>query len=184
MRRRPSIRQRTPIFLGCEGESEVGYGALLNRLINELPDVHVHIHVEILQPGAGDPHALVQRAVQRVDNLERRRVAFAHKAILMDRGSQKKNREAQTLAARNDIRHLIWQDPDHEAFLLRHLEGFQQNRPPAGASFAALTKAWPNYRKGSTQIQLADRINLERIGQARAVEPALEAFLSAIGLGK
>lgn len=181
MRRRRTRRQRTPIYLGCEGESEVGYGALLNRLVNERSGIHLHIHVEKLQPGAGDPHALVKRAVQRIANLERRRDAFARKAILLDRGAPQRNQEAQTLAAQCDIM-LIWQDPDHEAFLLRHLEGFQQNRPPAGTSLAALRKPWPNYHKGSTQIQLADRIDMQRIRQARAVEPGLDAFLTAIGL--
>lgn len=181
MRRRRTIRQRIPIFLGCEGESEMGYGALLNRLATELPDIHIHIHVEALQPGAGDPHALVQRAVQRIANLERRRDTFAHKAILLDRGSQRKSQDAQTLAVRNAIR-LIWQEPDHEAFLLRHLQGFQQSRPPAGASLAALRKPWPDYQKGRTQIQLAERIDMVNIRQAREVEPDLDAFLAAIGI--
>jgi hypothetical protein len=51
MTRRPTIIPRTPIFLGCEGQSEVGYGALLNRLVRELAHVHLHIHVEVLQSG-------------------------------------------------------------------------------------------------------------------------------------
>jgi hypothetical protein len=159
----------------------MGYGALLNRLLNELPDVHLHIHVETLQPGAGDPYALVQRALQRIAHLERRRATFAHKAVLLDRGLQEKNHDAQTLAARKGIR-LIWQEPDHEAFLLRHLEGFQQHRPSAGTSLAALRVPWPSYQKGRTQIQLAERINIDRIRQARVVEPGLDAFLTAIGV--
>lgn len=65
MRRRNYIAPRTPIFLGCEGESERGYGALLNRFIHELPEIHIHIHTELLQPGAGDPLALIQRAVRK-----------------------------------------------------------------------------------------------------------------------
>jgi hypothetical protein len=36
--------------------------------------VHIHIHSEILQPGAGDPLALVQRAVERIADIERRRL--------------------------------------------------------------------------------------------------------------
>jgi hypothetical protein len=181
MRRRRTIQPRTPIYLGCEGESEVGYGALLNRLVNEHPSIHLHIHVEKLQPGAGDPHALVKRAVQRITNLERRRETFAHKAVLLDRGVLQKNQEAQTLAAQHGIG-LIWQYPDHEAFLLRHLEGLQQNRPPVGTSLAALRKAWPNYQKGRTQIQLAERIDMVSIHQARQVEPDLDIFLTAIGI--
>ena len=71
-RRAPRIRPRRPI-LGCEGSSENGYGALLDRLARDIDALHLHIHHEILQPGAGDPLALVQRAIERIANLQRRR---------------------------------------------------------------------------------------------------------------
>jgi hypothetical protein len=35
-RRRATIPPRQRIFLGCEGESEQGYGALLSRLAEEM----------------------------------------------------------------------------------------------------------------------------------------------------
>jgi len=75
---------------------------------------------------------------------------------------------------------LVWQRPDHEAFLLRHLDGCQQHRPPAGASFNALRQQWPDYAKPQTQIQLAQRIQLLHIQQACTVEHDLRAFLRAI----
>lgn len=182
MRRRRTIAQRRPIFLGCEGESELGYGALLNRLVRETPGLHVHIQAEVLQPGAGDPHALVQRALQKIVDLERRRERFNCKAILLDLGAPEKNLAAQRLAATNGIDHLIWQSPDHEAFLLRHLNGCHQLRPPVGASLAALRQQWPDYEKGRTQIQLANYITMDGILRACDVEPDLRVFLLGIGV--
>ena len=146
-RRAPRIRPRRPIYLGCEGSSENGYGALLNRLASEIHTLHLHIHHEILQPGAGDPLALVQRAVERIANLQRRRATFAITAVLIDRGTAQKNAAAAALAAEHGIDHLIWQDPDHEGFLLRHMPGCAQHRPPQGASLATLRQHWPDYDK-------------------------------------
>ena len=181
-RRRPIIVPRRPIFLGCEGQSEASYGALLNRLSREVDGLHIHIHVEILQPGAGDPHALALRAAQKITELERRRESFAFKAIILDQGAADKNAAAIVTAQQNSIDHVIWQRPDHEAFLLRHLDGCQQLRPPAGASFNALNQRWPEYRKAIPQMQLAERISIEHIRRAATVEDELRVFLAAVGL--
>ncbi len=182
MRKRRIILPRKPIFFGCEGESERGYGALLSRYVREMPDLHLHIHPELLQPGAGDPLALVHRAIQRINDLERRREPFFCKAVLLDIGDPQKNQDAQRLATANGIEHLIWQEPDHEAFLLRHFDNCQQKRPPVGASMAALRKEWPDYRKALTQAQLSRYISLAHIHKAREVEPELHRFLTVIGV--
>jgi hypothetical protein len=179
MTRKRTIPPRIPIFFGCEGESERGYGALLNRLIRDSTDLHLHIHTELLQPGAGDPLALLQRAIQKIDDLQRKRTAFAYKAVLLDKGRHDKNQEARRIAAKGGII-LIWQRPDHEGFLLRHLDGCQQHRPPAGASFKALRQHWPDYAKPQTQMQLAQRITLPHLKQVCSVEPDLRVFLTAI----
>jgi len=87
MRRRPPhIPQRRRIFVGCEGQSEAGYGTLIARIARELPNVHVHIDVRLLQPGAGDPRALVERAAQIIAVDEERREPYAVKAVLLDIG--------------------------------------------------------------------------------------------------
>jgi hypothetical protein len=109
MRRRRTIVPRTPIFLGCEGESEAAYGALLNRLVHETPELHLHIHVEPLQPGAGDPLALVKRAVQKISDLERKRERFTCKAVLLDEADPSKSAAAHQFAAAQGIDHLIRQ---------------------------------------------------------------------------
>lgn len=185
MRRRPIIQRKKPVYLGCEGESEVAYGQVLNDLLraNALP---VHLHVEVLAPGAGDPLARVKRAVQRIAEYERRRARFRLKAILMDsdqatRGP-KRAADAKRLAAQHDIA-LIWQDPCHEALLLRHMPNCSNHRPPdCRVAQQALKRVWPEYEKPMARAQLAKRINLDAIRQVAGVEPELNAFLEDIGL--
>jgi len=64
-RRRLFIPQRRRIFLGCEGESERGYGALIGRLL-ESQRRDVHLQVVLLKPGGGDPLALIEQARKRI----------------------------------------------------------------------------------------------------------------------
>jgi hypothetical protein len=98
-------------------------------------------------------------------------------------GAAQINAAAATAATRHSIQHLIWQSPDHEALLLRHLPGCQRRRrPPRGASLAALRDEWADYEKGMSAQQLAARITLEGIRQACAVEAELRGFLAAIGI--
>jgi hypothetical protein len=67
MRRRPTIPQRRRIFLGCEGESERSYSALLNQVALEERNLHIALDVELLRPGGGDPLALVQLACRLIE---------------------------------------------------------------------------------------------------------------------
>ena len=78
------------------------------------------------------------------------------------------------------IQHLIWQAPDHEAVLLRHLEGCANRQPPAGQSRTALRREWDDYYEKGVSA-LGARIGIEDIRRACAVEAELNAFLRAIG---
>jgi hypothetical protein len=182
MRRPPRIPQRRRIFLGCEGQSELGYGTLIARIARERVDIHVHIDARVLQPGAGDARALVERAAQIIANDEQRREPYALKAVLLDVGNQQIRAAAAARAAECGIDYLIWQSPDHEALLLRHLPGCQNRKPPQEASFAALRAEWAEYEKPMSAQQLATRIASEQIRQACGVEAELRAFLTAVGL--
>lgn len=183
--RRPFIVPRRPIFLGCEGESEQGYGQVLNDLLRaaELP---IHLEVVTLNPGVGDPITRIHRAEQEINRREQRRSKFYQKAILMD-GDQAEDggsirREAELLARNLGIS-IIWQDPCHEAFLLRHLDGCLHRRPPTTAvSLAALRGVWPQYNKPMTKMNLAKRIGMIEILRAAKVEPSLATFLRALRL--
>jgi len=163
--------------------SEVGYGTLLAHIARELDNVHIHIDVKVLQPGAGDARALVNRAIQIITNEEQRREPYAVKAVLLDAGNQDIMTAAATRAAQQGIDYLIWQSPDHEAVLLRHLEGCQQRRPPnSAASLAALRAEWPEYEKAMSAQRLGARITLDRIRQACGVETELRALLMNVGV--
>lgn len=184
-KRHPTITPRTPIFLGCEGESEQAYGQLLNDLL-QAAGRPVHLEVVNLSPGAGDPVARLRRASLEIARRRQRRSGFVRRAILMDsdqvENEPNRRQQAEQLAVELDIR-IIWQEPCHEALLLRHLDGHGQDRPPTTpASAAALQAAWPQYRKPMTKILLARRIGPAELRRAAAVEPGLAQFLQAIGL--
>ena len=82
--RRPFIPQCRRVFLGCEGESERGYGGLIGRLLEEQRR-DVHLDVVLLKPGGGDPLALVERAVKYIrENEQKRNAPYVHRALLLD----------------------------------------------------------------------------------------------------
>ncbi|MFG1279834.1 RloB domain-containing protein [Xanthobacter autotrophicus] len=186
MRRpRPTIIPRRPIFLGCEGESEQGYGQLLNDLLRAA-DIPVHLEVVTLNPGVGDPITRLRRAEQEIIRRQQRRSEFAGKVVLMDSDQAddggRPRREIEQLARQLRIA-IIWQEPCHEAFLLRHLDGSSQRRPPTTtAAGAALRAEWPQYTKPMTKLHLARRIGLAEILRAATVEVALADFLRELGL--
>jgi len=186
MSRRPAhIPQRVPIFVGCEGESEAAYVAFLRGLAEDarLP---VHVHVELFPAGVGDPLARVERAVLRLKQLRKQRGDFNSRFILLDSDqlalARERGERAVRLAQDHDI-HLIWQNPCHEAILLRHLPD-RANRRPAAARDAlrALQNEWPGYAKPMTRLLLAGRLDLEAVYRAALVEPDLAAFLRTLGL--
>lgn len=183
--RHPIIKPKTPIFLGCEGESEQAYGQLLNDLL-QAAGRPVHLEVVNLSPGAGDPVSRLQRAAREIVRRRQRRSEFVRRAVLLDidqvQNDNQRRQQAEKLATGLDIR-IIWQDPCHEAMLLRHLDGYSQHRPPTTqAAGIALHGAWPQYAKPMTKIMLARRIGHADVRRAAAVEPALAAFLHDVGL--
>jgi hypothetical protein len=184
-RRRPVIPRRRPIFLGCEGESEQGYGQFLNDLAREA-DLHVHIEVVNLSPGAGDPVSRMQRARKEVEHRQRSRVEFDLKAALLDSdqiGNDPQRREMAEIIARESGIEIIWQSPCHEALLLRHFEGFEHRRPATKAEIATmLRQVWPSYQKPMTRLQLGKTLGLAHVRRAGQSEPALLAFLRRISI--
>jgi hypothetical protein len=105
-----------------------------------------------------------------------------HQGRAAGRGAHDKNAAAAAKAHQAGTHHLIWQDPDHEALLLRHLPNCQNQRPPPGRSFDTLRRHWPQYEKGMSAQQLAEHIGIEQIRLACAVEPVLRALLIQLKL--
>lgn len=175
-------KQRRPLFLGCEGASEHAYATLLSRHASSIRFVEVHVEAVNLNPGAGDPAQLVRKATQKIADWEKKRDSFIFKSLLLDVGTAAKVAEAEALARAAGIELLIWQDPDHEALLLRHFPRCQALRPPAGQSMRALLQKFPDYEKGMTALKLSEKISLNGIVAAAGVEPTLRTLLQKIGL--
>ena len=184
--RRRIVPQRRRVFVGCEGDSERGYAALLDELLDGIrPDRHLDIVP--LQPGAGDPLQLVERALAHIaaDARKRGRPSYIERAILLDHDRRTDNpdrgAQAEAQARANKLR-LIWQQPCFEALLLRHLPNCRDLRPPVTArAVAELERHWPGYVKGLPKTRLAERVDAAAVRQAAAVEPELAAFLRTIG---
>lgn len=84
MTRRASHRPlKRPVYIGCEGASERGYAALLQDFINDA-GLAVHLHIDELAPGAGDPLARVELAVDRIARLTKQRTAPDAAFVLLD----------------------------------------------------------------------------------------------------
>lgn len=185
-RRRPFRPQRVPIFVGCEGESERGYVAFLGRLA-EQAGLAVHLDPLVLQPGGGDPLAIVELAVKRLSQGRRKQTVYAAKFVILDRDKwgQAPARDAQvaSVAARAGLS-LIWQYPCHEAVLLRHFEACGALRPQTTAlAEAALRQRWPAYFKPMDGAALAKRLDHAAVLRAIDVEPELGLLINMIGLG-
>jgi hypothetical protein len=179
------IQQRARIYLGGEGQSEQSYAARLGQIADSA-GLHLYIDNDVLKPGGGDPLALVQLAIRRIKRKESMRGIFALRAILLDRdrwgATPERDAQIGQLSQRHRL-HLIWQEPCHEGFLLRHLEGHQTVRPAtSGQAEQALKGVWAEYQKAMPAIQLASRIDLAAVRRASLVEAALAAFLDQIGL--
>ncbi|PSS64480.1 hypothetical protein C6558_13425 [Ensifer sp. NM-2] len=184
-RRPPHIMLRRPIYIGCEGASEVGYASLLQDLIREA-NLAVHLQIDEFGPGTGDPLSRIQMAVLRLKRLEKTRTAFDERFALLDSDQAEQDPErarlARKLAADHDIV-IVWQRPCFEAVILRHLMGKTANRPPdSAAAIRALEKEWPEYRKPMSRADLARRLDLDGVLRAASVEAELRDLLRSVGL--
>jgi hypothetical protein len=184
MRRRIVIPQRKRIFLGCEGESEQSYGALLTRIVGQQKS-DFFLDTVLLRPGGGDPLALIELAEKKKKQGEKKGGDYAVAYVLMDtdKRGQAPQRDQQAIKlAQDEGLTIIWQEPCHEALLLRHLPNSQQLKPQSTAlALATLNARWPGYTKGMPAAKLAATIDADSLRQVRVVEPALSALLADLG---
>ena len=184
-RHRPYIDQRRPVFIGCEGASEVSYAGFLQDLLRDV-SLPVHLVIEELGLGAGDPLARIDLAVRRLDHLRRTRIAPLQRFVLLDDDQiaadpQRAVRARRTAAENNIV--IVWQRPCFEAVLLRHLPDRATRRPPdTSEAVRALVRVWPEYQKPMTRAGLARRLDRQAVLQAAAVEPELDVLLRCLGL--
>lgn len=177
------IPQRKRVFVGCEGESERSYVALLQKMLGS--GAGYHLVAEVLS--GGDPLAIVESAQKalRKDELSGR-AAFVGKFVILDddlRGRNAKRDQACLQLAEALGLALIWQSPCHEAVLLRHLERCGDRRLPTSRASEELLRAeWPDYVKNFGSDRLAERLDIEAVQRAGRHEPGLAALLGLIGL--
>lgn len=182
MTRRTNIPRRSRFFLGCEGESEQGYGGFLGRLA-EAHGLNLHIDAINLQP-AGDPLALAEKAIGVAARRTARGGPYVARAILLDADKLADNQQRAIEAQRllhNAQFIAIWQHQDHEAFLLRHFPGHQHDDPPRGGTSVALQGQWNGYRKGMPARDIEKVLGFDHVMRAAVVTPALADLLRALG---
>jgi hypothetical protein len=185
MRRRPHIPLRQLVYIGCEGASEASYAAFLQDLVNAA-GLSIHLKIEELGPGAGDPLSRIEMAVRRIKRHSQRRIPPVASFALLDEDQATRDPQradqARRVAVQNKIM-IVWQKPCFEALLLRHLPDHAMRRPPdTSISVRAIEKEWTDYKKPMDRAALARRLDLEAVLRAATVEPELTILLRALGL--
>lgn len=174
---------RRRVFVGCEGDSEMGYAALLQRRADESG---LAIHLDVRECRGGDPLKIVEKAIEELRTRRKRRGPYHRQAIFLDADRRGVSPDRTRLADRLILNHrfvAIWSQPSFEALLLNHLPGCDQLRPAtSGLALQQLQVRWPRYRKGMRAIELQPRVDLIAIERAAAVTPQLRKFPLEIGL--
>ena len=182
-RARGHILQRRRFLVACEGDSEFGYAALLQRLAD---DSGLAIHLDPRRCHGGDPLAIVEAAVSELHFRSTRRGAYAGQAIFLDADRRDDVPERTTLADQLILEHgfhVIWSEPAFEALLLKHIDGCERLRPPTTAlALQQLQGRWPEYHKGMSASELGARLDHAAVERAAVVLPELRAFLTEIKL--
>jgi hypothetical protein len=163
----------------------MAYTGWLRNLVLDR-DLPFYFVLSDLGRGAGDPFARVDMAIERVTRLERNREPFLGRFLFLDTDQLTADPGRAEQARRQALEHsftVIWQDPTHEAFLLRHLPGHDTDRPPdKRTADAALAKQWADYRKPCAAKYLEQRLGLDGVRRVAAQLPALADLLRTICL--
>jgi hypothetical protein len=175
------IPQRKRVLISCEGASERSYGTWLHRQ-GDVVGLHLHIDPKICKGkgGGGDLLTLMEEAEPLINRAVRDRVPYRSVAVLIDGDLRGQNLERDEqgvhLATRYDA-HIIWQETDYEAFLLRHLNGHAHKRPQPGHGLRELIIQLPNYEKPWNADQLGKAFDPDSLRRAAAVDEGLRNFL-------
>ncbi|MDR7038379.1 hypothetical protein J2X36_003143 [Methylobacterium sp. BE186] len=154
----------------------------------EIRHRRIFIDAVVLQPGGGDPLAIVERAIRVMLRRAQRNGMYAIRAIMLDTDklglAPERDARIDPLARRYDL-HLIWQEPCHEGLLLRHFDGCADLRPSSTErALHELARRWPDYRKGIPAVRLAERFDEAAVLRAALGNEALTCFLAEIGFAE
>jgi hypothetical protein len=172
------IPQRKRVFVGCEGESERGYVALLSRFLEER---HRRFHLDPVILGGGDPLSIVEKAERQIRHRSGRG-DYTTRAIFLDSDRLKndpdRDNTAYALAGKLMVI-LVWQNPCHEALILRHLPACNRLYPATPTcALSDLRRRWPDYEKNMPAARLEARLDRQAVLRAGEVE-----FLRKIEFG-
>ncbi len=127
----------------------------------------------------------VKEAKKKAQKFVLRRAKPVRRLILMDTDQLGSDSERQQVDAEARKAHfdVIWQDPCHEGFLLRHFDGYANAKPPnSKKAEKALKTVWPEYKKGMLAKQLHDRLTRGDLIQAAQQDESLKKLLTFVGL--
>lgn len=175
-------RTKTPVFLACEGKSEKSYGRWLGRLAHKHK---IPVAIKAIDLKGGGPLELVECAIEKLAQLERTGGRFRHRAILLDKdlfkNTQRDKKAIRAAGLKNFS--LIWQEPIHEVFLLRHFLGNEKKISADKAEAIKLLNVdvWRGYKPGLETINYESKLTLDNLLIARGNEPDFNNFLDRIG---
>ena len=169
--------------MACEGDSEVGYAAFVQRLAEESG---LSVHLDVRKCRGGDPLAIVETAVRELQSRRSRRGPYVSHTIFLD-ADRRDSAPDRTAQADHLLRehgfHAIWSQPTFEAFLLMHFEGFERLRPATSKlAMQQLRRCWPEYDKGMVAGDVQAKLDVSHVARAAQVKPEFHALLVAIGL--
>lgn len=180
------IKRRVRFFVACEGKSELVYARFIEEVAK---DAGLHITFEVCQYYGGDPSVIASGAITDAADVDSSADPIRAKFLFLDSDrldeKSKKDRDEIVKMLQDEGFIVIWQNPDHEGFLLRHFEGHENDRPQRGKSLRALKAVWPKYDKGKmNRRDYIKDITLNHVKRAADRHPDLKSFLQAIGLVK
>lgn len=178
--RRP---QATPVFFGCEGLQESTFVSWI-ALRARNRGIPLAIRNEPLGK-AGSPRVKVELAASRMAKREEAGVPFVHRFALIDLDVIKYDlaeiAAVEAIAARAGLV-IIWQDPCHQAVLLRAM-GFNGRIQDTNHANQLMDIHWPGYEKGLAARHLDARLGPDNEPFRRLAGVArFGAMLGAIGL--
>ena len=176
--------KKAPIFFGCEGESEQAYGKFLNILAKKM-DLKVHISTFVASP-AGDAFVVIQKSIRECKIRSENRDIFKAKIVLLDSDTlpqiENRKRDKMYKMIKENKFIVIWQNPAHEGFLLKHFDGYQNSNPSKRDSEMMLQKVWPEYRKNIPVDKIEKVLDIEKVIRASSVNENFMNILKIIGI--
>lgn len=174
---------RINFFLACEGESEYAYVKFLDNLAKKHSRMRVHLDPSVIN-GGGDPHATLERSKEKYEvKVKAKKGGYRRKLILMDGDifqrytCNKKGEFMRQLSIEKF--EVIWQDPDHEGFLIRHFSN--STTPKPGHTMDQLHKFWPHYNKNMPVTGIEGKLDINCVKLASKSIPEFKQFLKIVG---